>query len=69
MNIIHSMDDIHPIESWNVYTHISALLVDALADTPVVLLNGVRQTGKSTLTQSLGASNSCRYLTMMIEWY
>ena len=44
--------------------HISPLLVDALADTPVVLLNGARQTGKSTLAQSLSATNAYRYLTL-----
>lgn len=44
--------------------HISTLLVDALADPPVVLLNGARQTGKSTLAQSLAVSNAYRYLTM-----
>lgn len=33
--------------------HIAPLLRDALADTPVVLVNGARQTGKSTLVQSL----------------
>ena len=44
--------------------HISPLLVEALADTPVVLLNGARQTGKSTLAQSLAASNAYRYLTL-----
>jgi len=44
--------------------HISPLLVDALADTPVVLLNGARQTGKSTLVQSLAASHGYRYLTL-----
>ena len=44
--------------------HISLLLVDALADTPVVLLNGARQTGKSTLAQSLSATNAYRYLTL-----
>ena len=44
--------------------HIFPLLVDALADTPVVLLNGARQTGKSTLVQSLAASNGYRYLTL-----
>jgi predicted AAA+ superfamily ATPase len=32
---------------------ISQNLLEALEDTPVVLLNGARQTGKSTLTQSL----------------
>ncbi len=44
--------------------HISPLLVEALADTPVVLLNGARQTGKSTLAQSLAISNAYRYLTL-----
>lgn len=33
--------------------HIAPLLSDALADTPVVLLSGARQTGKSTLVQGL----------------
>jgi len=44
--------------------HLISLLNDALADTPVVLLNGARQTGKSTLTQSLSTENSRRYLTL-----
>lgn len=44
--------------------HITSLLMDALADTPVVLLNGARQTGKSTLAQSLATSNAFRYLTL-----
>lgn len=44
--------------------HISPLLVEALADTPVVRLNGARQTGKSTLAQSLAASHAYRYLTL-----
>jgi uncharacterized protein len=44
--------------------HIFPLLIDALADTPVVLLNGARQTGKSTLVQSLAASSGYRYLTL-----
>ncbi|MFA7239067.1 MAG: ATP-binding protein [Sulfuricellaceae bacterium] len=44
--------------------HILPLLNEALADTPVVLLNGARQTGKSTLTQSLSAENGRRYLTL-----
>lgn len=44
--------------------HIFPLIVEALADTPVVLLNGARQTGKSTLVQLLSASNGCRYMTM-----
>ena len=36
--------------------HIAPLLLDALSDTPVVVLNGARQSGKSTLVQSLTAS-------------
>ncbi|MBI4936655.1 MAG: ATP-binding protein [Nitrosomonadales bacterium] len=44
--------------------HILPLLNEALADTPVVLLNGARQTGKSTLVQSLSAENNRRYLTL-----
>ncbi len=43
--------------------HISPLLIEALSDTPVVLLNGARQTGKSTLAQSLVTSAAYRYLT------
>ncbi len=46
--------------------HISHLLSTALSDTPVVLVNGARQTGKSTLVQSpLVQSVSPRqYLTL-----
>lgn len=44
--------------------HILPLLYEALADTPVVLLNGARQTGKSTLVQSLSAGHARRYLTL-----
>lgn len=44
--------------------HILPLLNEALADTPVVLLNGARQTGKSTLAQSLSAENGRHYLTL-----
>lgn len=44
--------------------HISNLLLEALADTPIVLLNGARQTGKSTLAQSLSTSKAYRYLTL-----
>lgn len=36
--------------------HIAPLLAEALTDTPVVVLNGARQSGKSTLVQSLAAS-------------
>jgi len=46
--------------------HIAPLLADALLDTPVVLINGARQSGKSTLVQSPAASSSAprQYLTL-----
>jgi len=44
--------------------HIAPLLVEALEDTPVVLLNGARQTGKSTLAKSLPEATPRRYLTL-----
>lgn len=44
--------------------HIAALVNEALSDTPVVLLNGARQTGKSTLVQALSAERGRRYLTL-----
>ncbi len=43
--------------------NIEAELHAALADTPVVLLNGARQTGKSTLAQNLAKSWSIPYVT------
>lgn len=39
-------------------------LRNALADTPVVLLNGARQTGKSTLAQQFADERKGRYLTL-----
>src|SRR4030065_2959518 len=44
--------------------HILTLVKEALADTPVVLLNGARQTGKSTLAQSLASTSDRRYLSL-----
>jgi predicted AAA+ superfamily ATPase len=45
--------------------NITQNLLDALADTPVVLLNGARQTGKSTLVQSItGQAHPARYITL-----
>ncbi len=45
--------------------HITRSLLDALSDTPVVLLHGARQTGKSTLAQSLAeGDHPARYLTL-----
>jgi uncharacterized protein len=40
-------------------------LLDGLADTPAVLVNGARQTGKSTLVQSAELAKQDRqYLTL-----
>ena len=46
--------------------HIAPLLTDALSDTPVVLINGARQSGKSTLAQAQSNSTSTprQYLTL-----
>ena len=44
--------------------HITPLIKEALSDTPVVLLNGARQTGKSTLAQTLNEAQPRRYLTL-----
>src|SRR3990167_9117395 len=45
--------------------HITARVLEALADTPVVLLNGPRQAGKSTLAQEVAwHKHPARYLTL-----
>ncbi len=45
--------------------HLMPALLDALSDSPVVFLNGARQTGKSTLVQELAAGrHPARYLTL-----
>ncbi len=36
----------------------------AMADTPVVLLNGARQTGKTTLAQAMAAAPGVQYFTL-----
>lgn len=44
--------------------HLAGPLSEALSDTPAVLINGARQTGKSTLVQALApATESRQYLT------
>jgi predicted AAA+ superfamily ATPase len=55
--ITHMMSDYHP--RW-----LTTRIEEALADTPVVLLNGARQTGKSTLAQALGTARNGRYVTL-----
>lgn len=44
--------------------HIESRIRAALADTPVVLLNGARQTGKSTLAESLSSAFSGSYFDL-----
>ena len=45
--------------------NIAPCLLEALKDSPVVLVNGARQTGKSTLVQTLAAEGvASRYLTL-----
>jgi predicted AAA+ superfamily ATPase len=45
--------------------NITPNLLDALADTPVVLLNGARQTGKSTLAKSIASKEyPAKYITL-----
>ncbi|MFM2036265.1 MAG: hypothetical protein RL459_1530 [Pseudomonadota bacterium] len=48
--------------------HLAPLLLEALADTPVVVVNGARQSGKSTLVQSVAGSDAIgqkrQYLTL-----
>ncbi len=45
--------------------HLTPRVLEALADTPVVLLNGPRQAGKSTLAQGVAShEHPARYLTL-----
>ena len=44
--------------------NIESELREALADTPVVLLNGARQTGKSTLVTQLAETMGAAYATL-----
>jgi uncharacterized protein len=43
--------------------HIHDSVRRAMADTPVVLLNGARQTGKTTLAQAIAAGSGAQYFT------
>jgi predicted AAA+ superfamily ATPase len=44
--------------------HIRDSIHRAMADTPVVLLNGARQTGKTTLAQAMAAGSGAQYFTL-----
>ena len=43
--------------------HIESAVLAALADTPVVLINGARQTGKTTLARMVAARTGAQYFT------
>jgi predicted AAA+ superfamily ATPase len=44
--------------------HIEESIRSAMADTPVVLLNGARQTGKTTLVQAMAQKAGAQYFTL-----
>jgi predicted AAA+ superfamily ATPase len=57
-----------PLNGYNstmIQRNITQNILDALADTPVVLFNGARQTGKSTLVQAIAEqAHPARYITL-----
>jgi hypothetical protein len=60
LTIIHEIDDYISM----IRRHLVGPLQEALSDTPAVLINGARQTGKSTLVQSADLNQTNRhYLT------
>lgn len=58
----------HPTDCYNlpmIPRNLTPAILEALSDTPVVLLNGARQTGKSTLVQWLARkAHPARYVTL-----
>src|SRR3990167_1545866 len=44
--------------------NVQATVRRAMADTPVVLLNGARQTGKTTLAQAMAVRSGAQYFTL-----
>src|ERR1700733_4440651 len=55
------MDDNHPLHG----RFLKAALLAALSDTPVVLLHGARQCGKSTLARQIAETDyPARYITL-----
>ena len=65
--ISHIVVDLQPLHGTipaMIPRHATAQLRDALADTPVVYLQGARQTGKSTLVKSLAEQSFASYSTL-----
>lgn len=54
------MDDNHPLKRRG----LSEAVLAALNDTPVVLLHGARQTGKTTLARHLAVNHPAQYVTL-----
>jgi len=58
----------HPVDCYNLLMiprSITPAVLEAVSDTPVILLNGARQTGKSTLMQWLAKeAHPARYITL-----
>ena len=53
-----------------IHRHLESAILAGLADSPVVLLVGARQTGKSTLIQSPGIQkDDRRFLTLMMPMF
>ena len=44
--------------------NVETAIRQALADTPVILLNGARQTGKTTLAQAVAKDTGAQYFTL-----
>ena len=67
LKINHPVVDFQPQTGYISYMfprHIASRMLEALADSPVVLLHGARQTGKSTLVQHIASGeHQARYLT------
>ena len=47
--------------------YLASRLREALADTPVVLIHGPRQSGKTTLARAVGERRGYRYFSFDIE--
>ena len=67
MIIVHRVLDYHPLMVYLVtmiQRHLASSVLRALKDRPVVLVNGPRQSGKSTLLLQEPALRNRRYLSL-----